>query len=435
MLDKLRRNLILLYTFSTSLILTLVIVILFISSFNQGKNFQKESFQSTVFSISSSIKREYVVNNSKIIKLEEITDYELSKLEKMDKMIIDMKETNPDFKGAWTPKTNRDALLERLESELNKIQITSNIFKDEEIQKPTITIKGDNRDYYYGASISIPGLKDDIYVMQYIDFKRIMPIKKVIYYLCIETIGILALAILSRVLVKKSLAPIEENMKEQKEFVAAASHELKSPLAVIQANASAIKFNPDNRDEYIKGVNTECKRMSRLIQDLLFLSSSDSCKLNIKKEYIDTETFLIDAYERYRSFCSESQHSLEINLPEEELPFIYVDKERLEQVFSILIDNAVGYSSSNTNIKITSFVKDKNIYFEFEDHGIGIPDYAKKNIFNRFYRVDSSRTDKKHFGLGLSIVQEIVNMHSGSIYLRDTLNGGCTFIIKIPIEV
>lgn len=424
MINKLRKNLILLYMVSTSIIVTIVIVVLFIYSINQAKDFEKNNFKNFINTFT------YYTQSNQVL-----SDDNLLKAELYNKMVIESRETNPNFKGKWEPKTNRDILLKRLENQSSKIIIGSPIFGDSIVQNIILLIKGDNKDYYYGTRIKFPDNSKVIYALYYLDPEKIIPMKKIVTYLLIEIIGVGLLFLLSRFLVKKSIKPVEINMQKQKEFVAAASHELKSPLAVIYANASAIKHEPSRTPYYLNGIINECQRMSKLIGDMLFLTSNDSHNWTIKKQVIDTEVFMIEIYESYYSFCSENNQALKLHLPETQLPSIYADKERLIQVFSILIDNAVTYSPENSTITIRTYIEEKNICFEFEDNGNGIPNEYKEYVFNRFYQVDSSRKDKKHFGLGLSIASEIVKLHNGKIELKDSLKGGCRFIVRLPLYI
>lgn len=115
-------------------------------------------------------------------------------------------------------------------------------------------------------------------------------------------------------------------------------------------------------------------------------------------------------------------------------PKLCCDKERITQVLGILLDNAMSHSKSNDTIEMGAVVHQKHIVFYVADHGCGIPDAEKEKIFDRFYTGDRSRTDKNHYGLGLSIAKEIVKLHHGSITIKDTPNGGCTFEINIPLE-
>jgi signal transduction histidine kinase len=109
------------------------------------------------------------------------------------------------------------------------------------------------------------------------------------------------------------------------------------------------------------------------------------------------------------------------------------DKDRLTQVLGILLDNAVSYSPAKSKIILRPYQKKNTFCLDVEDHGIGITDEQKEYIFNRFYRVDKARNDSSHFGLGLSVAKELMELMDGKISVKDTLGGGTTFVIELPL--
>lgn len=241
--------------------------------------------------------------------------------------------------------------------------------------------------------------------------------------------------LMSHILIKKAVQPAENAMKSQKEFIAFASHELKAPLAVIQVNTETL-----NIDEYDivsvqkqRVILEECVRMSNLLKSMLALASSDTgnWKMNIRET--DVDTLLIETWEMFVESARKQNVRLDLNI-EENYPKLICDKERMSQVLGILLDNAITYSKPGLSIEMGAKVQTKQIIFYVVDHGCGIADTEKEKVFERFYCGDSSRTDKNHYGLGLSIAVEIVKLHHGNINLKNTLNGGCTFEINIPFE-
>ncbi|HEX3023401.1 MAG TPA: sensor histidine kinase, partial [Lachnospiraceae bacterium] len=144
--------------------------------------------------------------------------------------------------------------------------------------------------------------------------------------------------------------------------------------------------------------------------------------------------YFIDLYDYFDQLCQKRDHHLNIELPDESLPHIHVDKDRLTQILSILIDNAISYSPKDSLITIRPYAKRSTFQIEVEDHGIGILQNHQEHIFDRFYRVDRSRNDKSHFGLGLSVARELIELQGGSITLKDTPNGGATFVIGVPLR-
>lgn len=241
---------------------------------------------------------------------------------------------------------------------------------------------------------------------------------------------------MSRFLIKKAIIPVEASMKSQKDFIAAASHELKAPLAVIQASAESLQSAESNPSEQHKKmiILEECDRMSHLIQSLLALASSDAGNWKMDIKETDMDTLLIETWETWQSPCRQKGITLDLNLKEECYPQILCDKEHISQVLGILLDNAINYAPLGTSIELGAADDGKQFEFYVIDHGPGIPDAEKGKVFERFYRSDPSRTDKNHYGLGLCIAKEIIKLHDGNIEITDTPGGGCTFTISLPIE-
>lgn len=230
-----------------------------------------------------------------------------------------------------------------------------------------------------------------------------------------------------------ALIPVEENRKRQTEFVTAASHELRSPLAVMSASAGAIKKGTlEDSWHYAGCIELECIRLSRLTGDLLKLASADSGTWEIHLAELSPETLVIGLAERFEDVAAAHRIRLDIKIQDMSFPIFHADQHRIEQALTILIDNALGYAPVGGTVYLGAYAKRKSIYFTVSDNGPGVPDMDKELIFDRFYRGDSSRTDKEHFGIGLSIAREIALLHKGSLYVRDTEGGGATFVLKIP---
>lgn len=232
-----------------------------------------------------------------------------------------------------------------------------------------------------------------------------------------------------------TLKPIEQNQKNQIDFVSAASHELRSPLAVISASAGAIKRGSLNDAiKYADKIESECRRLSRLTSDLLTLANVNNRSLHINLNEVNPETIVLNMLERFEDIALQEGINLVVDIKNDILPIIYADEHRIEQALTILIDNALGYSPYGGTVCLGTYMRGKNVYFAISDNGPGVPDKDKKRIFNRFYRGDSSRTDKDHFGIGLSIAMEIALLHNGILQIHDNDDGGAKFILKIPYK-
>lgn len=255
-------------------------------------------------------------------------------------------------------------------------------------------------------------------------------------YLAIWIVTLLCVSLVSRFLLKKALEPTERVMQSQKEFVASASHELKAPLAVIVANVENMQHEAQNEglQGNLKVIDSECMRMSRLIKDMLLLASSDAEKWTIHTSEVNVDTLLISLYEAYEPRCMKKKIKLTLDLGEELFPVIMTDKERLFQLLSIYLDNALHYSPEGKEIQIRVDMCSKELTFWIVDHGIGVEEKVKPFIFDRFYCADQSHTDKSHFGLGLSIAKELARMLQGKIGMEDTPGGGASFFFTLDLK-
>lgn len=245
-------------------------------------------------------------------------------------------------------------------------------------------------------------------------------------------IAVLALVVFSWFFTGKMLRPLEANQKKQTQFIASASHELRSPLAVILSSVQAIEADPGECRHFLSAIKNEGNRMSRLIGDMLVLANADNKSWSIMKSPCELDTLLLETYEKYELLLREKGISMNVELPDEPLSPCRCDGGRISQVLGILLDNGASYVPAGGKIRIGVEEKEKYFRIYVEDNGPGISDENKEAVFQRFYRADSSRKDKQHFGLGLCIAKEIVTLHHGSIRIEDTKGGGTTFVIRLP---
>ena len=245
--------------------------------------------------------------------------------------------------------------------------------------------------------------------------------------------AVFALAVFSWLFTKKMIRPLETSRKKQTEFIASASHELRSPLAVIQSSVSAMDNAPgEETQHFISVIQKECSRMARLINDMLSLANADNHSWNLLTSPCELDTLLLETYEKYEPLANSKNLHLNIRLPEEPLPPCRCDASRVSQILAVLLDNALSYVPENGQITLSVRKETSFFFLTVTDNGPGIPDSAKEAVFQRFYRADASRHDKQHFGLGLCIAKEITLLHHGTISVTDTPGGGATFKIKLP---
>lgn len=240
--------------------------------------------------------------------------------------------------------------------------------------------------------------------------------------------GCLLLILFAYFFTGKLLRPIRENQEKQLQFVANASHELRTPLAVI---LSSIDARPPH---YEQAIREEILRMSRLVDSMLTLTGLENRSLKLQLSPLAPDTFLLNIYEQFEPLALQKNISMHLILPEESVPALTADSDRLKQLLLILLQNAVSYTPPGKSITLKLFSMDKYICIQVIDEGIGIDDREKDKIFERFYRADSSHHKKGHFGLGLCLAKEIAAAHHGKIEVSDTAGGGSTFTCYFPIN-
>lgn len=235
-------------------------------------------------------------------------------------------------------------------------------------------------------------------------------------------------------LIKSLIRPLVKSHEDQIVFFSAASHELRSPITVIMTSLPLLKNMPSKKwDASYSIIEKECLRMKRLVDDMFTLASLDNGAISIHKENTFINNLLIDCYEKFETLANQKQIRIDFRLPDTLIPKVNCDPERISQVFTILLDNAISYTPSGGIIQISVLFNANTVTISVSDSGLGIPDESKKSIFNRFYRCDNSRTDKNHFGLGLSIAKEIIDLHSGTITVVDSNLGGAKFVVMLPL--
>ncbi len=206
--------------------------------------------------------------------------------------------------------------------------------------------------------------------------------------------------------------PARSAFQKQKEFIADASHELKTPLAVIMASSDSLKVNKENT-KYLENIKFETERMNKLISSLLELSKLENAKeLEMKDENLSKIVERIAL--TFEAIAFENNITIETDI-ESNITF-KCNKDEIEKVISILIDNAIKHSNKNTNIDIILNKVRNNIVIKVINEGDGIKPGEEELIFERFYRSDKSRNrDSNRYGLGLAIAKQIVHLHKGTI--------------------
>ncbi|MEI3604705.1 ATP-binding protein [Pseudogracilibacillus sp. SE30717A] len=226
--------------------------------------------------------------------------------------------------------------------------------------------------------------------------------------------------------------------KLRKDFISNVSHELRTPIALMQGYSEAIvddiAESTVEKNELASIIHEESLRMGRLVNELLDIGRMEAGHIELNLESIDVEQFIERIYKKFIGMADENNIQLRLT-KEIEKNIITIDQDRIEQVFTNLIDNALGHTKPDGFVHILVRSKDGYFYVEVEDNGSGIPEEDLSFIFERFYKADKSRTrnkKKKGTGLGLAIAKHIVSAHEGTIQVKSKVNEGTTFSFKIP---
>ncbi|GAA6292353.1 hypothetical protein F220043C3_07870 [Enterocloster asparagiformis] len=434
-IKQLHRRLTALYTVTTGLILTAVILGVLAVGTREFQKKNLENFQNTLLTITSRLQSGGTIDCTW-----------LARMESAGKLIIHVEDNGRPllYKGAWTPPTARQELIAQAikKAEEEKVRIDMRPVSSSLSRTSIFTLNGPNQDAYFGSVLVIPTPKgyQSLTLLAWQNPADAGIYRQRFLFLFLDAVGIAALYLVCRVLVGRSLKPIEESRKKQNEFIAAASHELRSPLSVIRSSLSAVTAAPEKQDQFLANIDRECLRLSGLVSDLLLLASADAKTWTIRREDLDADTLLIGVYERFEPLARERNIRLCLELPEEALPHLTGDGQRLEQVLSILLDNALTYTPAGKQVTLSACRREARghkkagVTFAVSDQGCGVPDADKKHVFDRFYRADGSRTDRQHYGLGLSVAKELVQLHGGTIGLEDAEGGGARFLVHLPVK-
>nr|WP_275422381.1 ATP-binding protein [Paenibacillus mucilaginosus] len=232
--------------------------------------------------------------------------------------------------------------------------------------------------------------------------------------------------------------------KVRKDFVANVSHELRTPLSMLQGYSEAliddIAATPEERKELAQVIYDESLRMGRLVADLLDLAKLETGNMEMAFRELDVRVFLRRIQRKFMALSKERDITLNCIVPETELILRQADEDRLEQVLTNLLDNAIRHTPAGAEIRLsasgTRHKGDPAVLIEVADQGYGIPAADLPFIFERFYKADKARTRgvSGGTGLGLSIVKNIVEAHRGVVSAKSQPGQGTTFSITLPVQ-
>jgi two-component system OmpR family sensor kinase len=233
-------------------------------------------------------------------------------------------------------------------------------------------------------------------------------------------------------------ARVQNSQRSQRDFVANVSHELKTPLTSIQGFAQAIldgtAQTPEDQQQAAGIIFQESERMYRMVLDQLDLARLDGGTADLRMSMLDLRALMNGVLEKFSLRARKLDVRLLVDSPPD-LPPVHADGDRLAQVLSNLVDNALKHTPAGGQVTLQAQPSPGEIEIRVTDTGIGIPEDMLPHIFERFYQADVSRPggEKRGAGLGLAIVKEIVAAHGGRISVRSQEGLGTTFMVWLPL--
>lgn len=254
---------------------------------------------------------------------------------------------------------------------------------------------------------------------------------------CLQIAGVsyLLFFAVSVLLAQWAIRPVESAWKNQRQFVADASHELKTPLTVILTNTELLQdegYSEDSRSQFVQNIQSMSRQMRGLVEGLLELSRVDNGVVKTTFAMVSLSDLVCDCLLPFEPLCFEKGMELESNVEPD--IFLRGSESHLRQVTEILLDNAVKYGHPDRPVQVRLQRPGIHALLSVSTSGEEISREDLKNIFKRFYRIDKARSMNQSYGLGLSIAESIVKDHRGRIW-AESKNGVNTFFVQLPVQL
>ncbi len=299
-------------------------------------------------------------------------------------------------------------------------------YDDINIRVCTTIVSNDNGDLRYIQTISN------------MDAKNSMADRLLNALIIAGLIGITLSFISGYFIAGRAIIPIQESIQRQKELIADASHELRTPVTIVRTNLDVVRASQEDTIEsqinWIDNAYDETKRMEKLISDLLFLAKADLNQEEMQIIELDINAICKSISDKFIPAAAEKDVEIIFD-PKQNHLHILGDHSKINQLIYIILDNAINYSAKGGKVHITTDKFKHYAQITISDQGIGIAKKDINNIFKRFYRTDKARTRREGgTGLGLSIAKWIVEAHKGEIYAESEKSKGTKMIINLPLK-
>jgi len=250
--------------------------------------------------------------------------------------------------------------------------------------------------------------------------------------------SVICVFLISVYMAGRAIKPVKESIERQEKFITDASHELRTPIAVIRSNAELVMDSGSQtvgeNMKWLEYIHKESVRMTKMTESLLLLSQADAKNgfLTIK-ENINLSVLVSEVYDSFGPLFAENKIDAKSADIEPDI-YIRANEQSIKQLVTIFLDNAVKYTKENGEISVKLDKSGGYAYIKITDTGIGIPEEMLGKIFERFFRIDKARAKSTGgSGLGLSIAKTITDEHNGEITVESEQGKGSEFCVKLPV--
>ena len=307
----------------------------------------------------------------------------------------------------------------------------------EEGETVTETVDGPEDEMLRVVSVPMTGfLGDEVAVVQATQSRRVVREAVGSLLLILVPVGLAGLLLSAMgglYMSRRAMQPVRDSFQRQRTFIADASHELKTPLALVRINADVMKRNPTDPEnkEVVEDQLAEIDRMDALLSDLLVLARLDAERLDVEKKPFDLAVVAAETAGRFLTRAAEEGVRLEVVVPNE--LSTRGDPDRTAQILAALLDNAMRYTPQGGSVTVCGRRTDGQVEASVKDTGPGIPLEHLPRIFDRFYRAEEARTRAGGgTGLGLSIARDLARAQGGELTVESTPARGASFTLRLP---